>query len=224
VSQGDVKSSFAVLVDFDGTAAEHDVQQVILDAFADRDEWRRINREWAAGRMSTAERARQQWALVRAGEREILTLLNTEQLDPDFASFADFCRRRGYPLCVVSDGFDFYIRPILTREGLEALPLSSNSLSFVDGKAHMTFLHQRSPYQYYGNDKTFVIDQLRSPGTRIAYVGDGFSDRAAAHHADLVFAKSRLATYCLEQAIAFVPFETFRDVQSYFEALEPDPA
>jgi 2-hydroxy-3-keto-5-methylthiopentenyl-1-phosphate phosphatase len=211
---------FIMVVDFDGTAAEDDVQQAIMDRFADHNTWRAIDCAWAAGEMTTATRAMRQWELIQASEAEILAFLETRRLDPGFRDFIAFCKRVGYPVHVVSDGFDFYIRPLLARAGLGYLPLSANSLCFDAGVARMSFLHQRGRDQYYGNDKTFVIDQLRSPGARIVYAGDGYSDRAAAHAADLLFAKSKLALYCVEHGLPFEPFDTFRDIETYFKRLE----
>lgn len=207
-----------MLVDFDGTAAERDVQQAILDALADPVTWRAINGEWAAGAITTAQRAHRQWELIAASEREVLAVLEQLQLDPYFPAFVRLCEERGYPLTVVSDGFDFYIHPLLRRAGLAHLPVIANTLRYVDGKPRFRFLHQRSPDQYYGNDKTYVIEQLRHPDSTIVFFGDGYSDRAAAHAADLLFAKDRLADYCREARVPFVPFTTFADVCRYFAA------
>ena len=215
---------YVVVVDFDGTAAEDDVQQVILDTFADRDAWRRINREWADGHMTTAQRARRQWALVTASEQEILASLDSLRLDPGFPAFARLCADRGYPLYVVSDGFDFYIWPLLRRAGLDHLPVVANSLRFADGEPQFSFLLQRSPDQYYGNDKTYVIEQVRRQGSTLLFAGDGYSDRAAAHVADLVFAKAGLARYCTEQGIAFEQFGTFADITAYIDGRSAGPA
>jgi 2-hydroxy-3-keto-5-methylthiopentenyl-1-phosphate phosphatase len=49
------------------------------------------------------------------------------------------------------------------------------------------------------------------------FVGDGFSDRAAAHAADLLFAKDKLADYCVESNLPFEPFSTFDDIRAYLE-------
>jgi 2-hydroxy-3-keto-5-methylthiopentenyl-1-phosphate phosphatase len=208
---------YVVVTDFDGTAAERDVQQVILDALADPEGWRAINRNWVAGSMTTAERARAQWELIRGGEREVLSVLESLRLDPGFASFARFCEIRDYPLYIVSDGFDLYIQPLLQRAGLAHLPVIANSLRYEDDVPRMAFLLQRSPDQYYGNDKTFVIEQVRRPGSTLVFVGDGFSDRAAAHAADLLFAKDKLADYCVESNLPFEPFSTFDDIRAYLE-------
>jgi 2-hydroxy-3-keto-5-methylthiopentenyl-1-phosphate phosphatase len=212
-------SRYIIVLDFDGTVAEDDVQQTIMDHFADKSAWRAINSAWAAGEMTTEMRSRRQWDLIDASEAELLEFIQTRRLDPGIKDFVTFCEAAGYPVHIVSDGFDFYVAPLLAREGLDNIPVSVNSLHFDGNVRHMKFLHQRSPDQYYGNDKTFVIEQLRQPGVAIAYAGDGFSDRAAAHVADLLFAKSKLALYCAEQGLPFVPFDTFYDIQAYFASM-----
>jgi 2-hydroxy-3-keto-5-methylthiopentenyl-1-phosphate phosphatase len=213
--------AYVIVSDFDGTAAEADVQQVILDALADREEWRRINRIWADGHMTTAQRARRQWELISASEAEVLAVIAAQRLDPAFPAFAHLCDERGYPLYIVSDGFDFYIYPLLRQAHLEHLPVVANSLRYVQGTPEMRFLLQRSPDQYYANDKTYVMERLRRPGSTLVYIGDGYSDRAAAHHADLLFAKDRLADYCVRQGIGFEPFTTFQDILAYFTHHRP---
>lgn len=212
----DRSASYVIVTDFDGTAAERDVQQEILDALADREAWRAINQQWADGTMTTAQRARMQWELIKASEDDVRSVLETLRLDPGFVIFARLCEERGYPLYVVSDGFDFYIDPLMERAGLAHLPVVANSLRYVDGVPELSFLLQRSPDQYYGNDKTYVIEQVRAPGSTLVFIGDGDSDRAAAHEADLLFAKDRLAEYCRAAHIAFIPFTTFDDISRYF--------
>ena len=211
-------SSYSMVVDFDGTAAAADVQQVILDALADPLAWRSVNREWADGKLTTKQRAELQWQLVSATEQEVLNVVAQQRLDPGFASFAAFCHKHHYPLTIVSDGFDFYIHPMLRRAGLDYLPVVANSLWYADGVPQMRFCLQRSPDQYYGNDKTVVMEQLRAAAATVVFVGDGYSDRDAAHQADMLFAKDRLAEYCNTQNLSYVPFETFFDVQTHFIA------
>jgi HAD superfamily phosphoserine phosphatase-like hydrolase len=166
--------------------------------------------------MTTAQRARLQWELITAPEDEVLAVIEAQRLDPAFPAFARLCDEHGYPLYIVSDGFDFYIYPLLRKAHLEHLPVVANSLRYVQGAPEMRFLLQRGPDQYYANDKTYVMDQVRQPGNTLVYIGDGYSDRAAAHHADLLFAKDRLAEYCAQEHIAFEPFTTFEDIVRYF--------
>ena len=53
-------------------------------------------------------------------------------------------------------------------------------------------------------------------------MGDGPSDRYAAHHADVVFAKWSLADWCATQGIAYEPWERLADVAAWFEAALAD--
>ena len=210
--------AYVVVTDFDGTAAELDVQQAILDALADKQAWRAINARWTSGELTTAQRARQQWALIDAPQSEVLAVLGGLRLDPYFARFVALCRRREYPLYVASDGFDFYIEPMLAAAGIGGLPVIANHLRYVDGKPQLSFLHQRSPDQYYGNDKTYVIERVRQPASQLVFIGDGNSDRDAAHHADLLFAKDHLAEYCRAEGLPYRPYSTFEQICAYFEA------
>ena len=205
-----------MLVDFDGTAAAKDVQEYVLDTFTDGVTWREINREWANGAITTAQRAQRQWALLSCSESELLACIATVELDPYFAEFVRLCTDRHYPLYIVSDGFDFYINLILEQAGLGHLVVIANSLKYVDGAPQMTFLHQRSADQYYGNDKVFVLEQVRLPESTTTFVGDGYSDRDVAGHADLVFAKDDLAEYCQQHGVPYQPYSTFREVIEYF--------
>jgi hypothetical protein len=49
----------------------------------------------------------------------------------------------------------------------------------------------------------------------IVFIGDGVSDLPAAREADVLFARRglRLEEYCIEHKIAYIPFDTFADIQ-----------
>jgi hypothetical protein len=60
----------------------------------------------------------------------------------------------------------------------------------------------------------------QAAGRAVVFVGDGPSDRYAAHHADVVFAKWSLERWCRSRGIAYLPWERLSDVASWFgEAL-----
>jgi len=46
--------------------------------------------------------------------------LDAQEIDPTFADFQRFCAGRGFPLAILSDGMDYYIRRILERHALGA--------------------------------------------------------------------------------------------------------
>ena len=50
-------------------------------------------------------------------------------------------------------------------------------------------------------------------------MGDGASDVEAVPLVDTLFASKYLAHYCRENAIPFIPFETFKDVRESMEEM-----
>ena len=75
-----------------------------------------------------------------------------------------------------------------------------------------------------GHDKARSVQEARAQaklecedGTipLIVFIGDGVSDLPAARQADVLFARKglRLEEYCIENKIAYIPFETFADIQ-----------
>ena len=50
----------------------------------------------------------------------------------------------------------------------------------------------------------------------IIFIGDGVSDLPAARQADVLFARKglRLEEYCIDNKLAYIPFNTFADIQN----------
>ena len=190
---------------------------VIFDAFADPT-WRVIDDEWIRGEIPTSERARRQFALVRATEQEFLDLIARHAIDPAYAPLVADLRGRGVPLQIVSDGFDVYVKPMLARAGLDDLPFQSNRLSFRNGAIELDFPHERPGHDPRGGWKAGPVRALQAEGWRVAYAGDGMSDLAAAHAADLLFARAQLAIHCRRERIAYHAFEGMRDVHDWVRA------
>lgn len=58
----------------------------------------------------------------------------------------------------------------------------------------------------------------------IVFIGDGVSDLPAAREADVLFARRglRLEEYCIENNIAYTPFDTFADIQRETERIRQE--
>jgi hypothetical protein len=77
----------------------------------------------------------------------------------------------------------------------------------------------------YGHPACFVcgtckrerIRAHQSAGRAVVFIGDGPSDRYAAHHADVTFAKWSLATWCDEIGIAYQAWERLGDIAAWLE-------
>lgn len=137
----------------------------------------------------------------------------TEPADPYFQPFAAFCREQNIPLYVVSDGFDTYITPILEREGASDIPRFTNKLLFGDGTPQPVFPRASESCRCFSAScKRNALLSVSATDSLIIFVGDGYSDFCAAEHADIVFAKGALASYCTKNRIPHHPFHTFFDV------------
>jgi 2-hydroxy-3-keto-5-methylthiopentenyl-1-phosphate phosphatase len=205
-----------VFLDFDGTITRRDATDAILDAFADP-AWLQIEDGWLSGRIGSRECLAAQMALVSATRQQVDRLLDEILVDPGLALLLDACRAHAVPVHVVSDGFDYCITRILGRPDSNFLThladshIVSSSLRQEDGQWRTTFA---DPACAHGcaTCKPAVMARLTAVGAVTVFVGDGLSDRYAAAHADIVFAKDTLATYCEHASIPYTPFDTLATV------------
>ena len=123
-------------------------------------------------------------------------------------------------MCVVSDGLDRVIHFLLQREGIRVEAVWANSL-VEHPQGRLTLDFSAAPLFgacQSGVCKCGVIDRVGGDAFTVV-VGDGLSDRCWAPHADMLFAKDKLLSYCREQGMEHVPFGDFLDVQARIGAL-----
>ena len=206
----------AVLTDFDGTITRTDVAEDILEAFAPH-EWWSIEEEHRARKIGTRETMVRQFALVRAKEADMLRFVDEHvALDETFPPFVAACRERGISVEIVSEGLDFYLRHLLERWRID-VPARTNRTTFEGDRVRISYPYADPTCNLCGTCKLRRLFDLRVAGYHVAYVGDGHSDLCPAVEADLVFAKKELADLCREEAIDFIPFDTFADVRREME-------
>src|SRR5215471_12844074 len=95
-----------VFCDFDGTITQTDVTDEILSELA-HPSWEEVETEWVRGMIGSRECLSRQMALVEASEEQLNSLVDTIPVDPGFAAFYQFLRKRRVPFYVLSDGFDY---------------------------------------------------------------------------------------------------------------------
>jgi len=208
----------ALLVAFDGTACLQDVSELLLDAFGERG-WERFDDAVDAGEMGLREAGDHQVAMLRGSLEEMLAFaLERAELAPTFASFVEWAEARSLPLVVASDGFAFYIRPILERAGLGHLEVVTNEL--VEADERWTLHHPNGHPECIGcgTCKMLAAQRLREQHGPVAFVGEGQSDRYGALYSDIVFAKDALVAICEEDGVPYRTWETFDDVRDALEA------
>lgn len=208
-----------IICDFDGTITRQDSTDLVLEALA-APEWRTMQDDWLAGRMSGEACTREQIALIGGSDADLDAVLDTVELDPGFLTFVDWTESRGIPLQIVSDGVDYFVGRILQRHGLERLASVANRLA---GRAGARRLEQPWRRDDCANGSGVCkcavgLADLAVDATSI-FVGDGRSDFCISDHADIVFAKGALAGRARDQKRAFLPFDTFDDVRRTLEVL-----
>ena len=180
-----------------------------------RPAWREIDARWVRGEITTSRRAHDQFALIDASQAEFEALVARHRIDPAFPPLVDDLRSQGAEVEIVSDGFDFYVSRMLAAAGLTDLPFTANQLGFRNGEIVLEFPHERTNGPTGAGWKAGHVRRAKARGRRVAYVGDGFSDLQAAPLADLLFAKSHLATHCDAHGIAYHSFSTLADVRTW---------
>ncbi|MBA3778437.1 MAG: HAD-IB family phosphatase [Chloroflexi bacterium] len=206
------------LVDFDGTISLVDVGDALMTRFVE-DTTTLAEKDLAYYEGRVGSRELMLWDISVLPEDAHLLRETAASLphDETFVAFVDACRRRGAAIEVVSDGFGFHVEPNLARLGLTDLPIATNE-SRLDGP-------ERGMSFPYGHPRCFVCGTCKRERVRIhqaasravVFIGDGTSDRFAAAHAEIVFAKEQLAELCQAEGWSYLPWQTFGDVTAWVE-------
>ncbi len=132
------------------------------------------------------------------------------RLDPTFPPFVAWAEANDMPVTVVSDGFGFYIRPMLEAAGLGHLEVVTNELVFDGGRPRLAHPNGHPECRGCGTCKMLVAVRARERLGPVAFVGEGQSDRYGALYSDIVFAKKDLVRICRGDG---VPFSAVGDVR-----------
>ena len=175
--------------------------------------WEEFEDKLAAGAITLREALSAQASHVRVPLEEADALLASRtQFDPTFPSFVRFCETRGYELVVVSSGVQPLIDRAFVRNGLAHVPVLANG---IDASEHgWRFLFRDASDN--GHDKAAAVRAARAAGKHTIYIGDGPSDFDAALAAHERYAKAGrgLERYLAEQAIPFVRFTRFTEIEA----------
>ncbi len=204
-----------VLVDFDGTITKEDVGALLFNSFSAQKN-KKIVSQWLKGKISSKECLQKECELIEITRGEMRDFALRQKIDQHFPDFVDYCKKEKIDLVILSDGLDHYIKLILRKYHLEDIPFYSNTVTFKDKKLIPGFPYYDKGCGNCGNCKKYHLKNLRRPGQKIVYIGDGLSDKCAIGEADLVFAKNDLKSYCEKEKIDHLEFKDFADVISAF--------
>lgn len=201
-----------LFLDFDGTITVEDTGDVMFQTFGS---FEPIHTQLLNGEISVAEYYERSVALLQDCPPDVLqTWALQRDVDPGFRSLLDWSYDHNFNVHVVSDGFDAYIKPILARQGAGSIDLRCNRLTMIEGRWTADFPGAtESCTCFCASCKRNSIINVLGENDLAIYVGDGRSDRCAAEHCDVIFAKRQLAAWCTQERIPHHPFRTLHDVQ-----------
>lgn len=208
-----------IFCDFDGTISTTDASNLIFGRFADP-AWEGVERRWLAGEIDAATCMAAQVALVKASLSSLDAQLDGIDLRDGFVAILAWCRARGIPFTIVSDGVDYFIYRILKRHGIDDVPIIANRF-VAAGHDRWKLEHPWRRSDCVGRSGVCKCAVLAAEDNEriTVFVGDGRSDFCVATRPDILFATGQLERFCVEGAISFLPFDSFADVQSALEAV-----
>jgi 2-hydroxy-3-keto-5-methylthiopentenyl-1-phosphate phosphatase len=205
------------LVDYDGTISLLDVGDELMARFVeDQATVRAKDLEYDAGLVGSRELMRWDMEVLPRDPGLLRATAASLPHDARFTAFVAAVEAHGAAVEIVSDGLGFYVESNLRRLSpeLARLPIATNE-NRVDGPDGMAFPYGHPACFVCGTCKRERV-RLHQAGARVVvFVGDGTSDRYAAHHADVVLAKGPLARWCAEVGRPFRTWTDFDDVRAW---------
>ena len=204
----------AVLTDFDDTAAAQNVAELLLHRFGDPT-WTDVRERFRQGELSLKEYQEITFRQMRADKATMQDYVRQHaNFRENFAELADFCIERAAPMCIVSQGLDFYIRALLDDSGHSNMPVHAVRTIF-DPSGRIVeygydFAYPDAPE--LGNSKALMVRRFQEQGYHVFFAGDGRSDFEAGEIADTVFAHRQMAEMCGDAGIPYTPFTDFGPV------------
>lgn len=203
-----------LVCDFDGTLTRADVGDALCDRFADPS-WLEIDAMWVRGELTLPEAQRRMWGLVRASEAELIAHAREVGAFRDGAdALFDAAGAGRIELVIASGGFDVYIEPLLGERREVVRAIYCNRLRAGDGRVELDFPHDDLRCTRCAVCKGEVVRRALAEGRRVAFCGDGSSDRCVAGVAPEVFAVrgGLLESTCRDRGVPCVAFDDLRDV------------
>ena len=204
----------AVLTDFDDTAAAQNVAELLLHRFGSPT-WTDVRERFRQGELSLKDYQEITFREMQADKATMQAYVREQAcFRQHFGALADFCREHSTPMCIVSQGLDFYIQALLDDYGYPTMPVHAARAEFDDNgriiEYAYDFTYPNAPE--LGNSKALMVRRFQEQGYHVFFAGDGRSDFEAGEVADTVFAHRQMAEMCSEAGIPFTPFTDFGPV------------
>jgi 2-hydroxy-3-keto-5-methylthiopentenyl-1-phosphate phosphatase len=211
-------SDASLFIDFDGTISPVDISNTFFTRFATPDAAIAVE-EWKRGHISSTECLRRELEAYRGDIGALKEFAESQGIDEGFYRVKEVCDRRGIDISIVSDGLDYYIKPFLSKHGVDEM-LYTNRLDVEGPSRGLSFPYFNEDCGRCANCKSSHVRAAKDAGKVVIYVGDGLSDKCAAELADIVFAKRDLAAHCENNGIPYTPFDNLDEVAESIESAD----
>jgi 2,3-diketo-5-methylthio-1-phosphopentane phosphatase len=217
--------SLAVFCDFDGTFSVQDVGSTLALEYggAPRPEvWQR----YRSGEITAWDYNMEVLDGMGVSLPTADAFLTSVELDSGALQLVDWCRERGVPFRVLSDGFDYNLNRLQAIHGVR-FAYAANHLHYDAGTWRIRAWAPNPECGCgTGTCKRAQIDAMRArfPGVTTVHIGNGrVSDTCGALAADISFAKDSLATELESRGAPYYPFESLAEIIPQLEKLLPPP-
>lgn len=208
----------SVLLDFDGTISLDDVGDTLLSRLVeDQPLVRHMDQLYIDGHKGSRELIVWDMEVLPHDPEVLLREVDALPLDETVVELVAAVEEAGGALEVVSDGTGFHVERMLARLDLAHLPVATNASVLGRGGAGVSFPFGHPACLVCGTCKRERIRRHQAAGRAVVFVGDGPSDRYAAHHADVIFAKHSLASWCEVENVPYEPWGSLADVAEWLE-------
>lgn len=211
-----------IFCDFDGTITENDVWVSIGKYFInDKLRWSEVIKQFESLEIGARECFLQECSLIRDFDKNIFDcIIDSQKIDEYFGEFKEFCDSNIIPITILSEGMDYYIHRILSKNRFDIVSYANKFILSEDEKIiTLQYPYSDSDCEKCGCCKRNLIINLCADDELAIYIGDGYSDACVAHYADIVFAKKSLASYCWKNNITYFEYRNFDDIKKKLEKL-----
>lgn len=213
----------SLLVDFDGTISLGDVGDVLLgDLVDDQEGVRAMDQAYLEGRRGSRELIAWDMEVLPHDPDVLLAAVDAIPLDETFEELVRVAAEHGAAVEIVSDGIGFHIQRMLDRLELPDIAIATNSSVLGAGGSGVSFPYGHPRCHVCGTCKRERVRIHQAAGRAVVFVGDGPSDRYAAHHADVVFAKASLAAWCETEGITYQRWHRLGDIAVWLSSALDD--
>lgn len=203
-----------ILCDFDGTISKKDAIYYFFKTHCS-DGWQKVENLWLEKKIDSKECLEREFELVPNLSQDLIdNYLKSVEIDENFKTFFDICKKSKIDIFIISDGIKYFIEKILEFHGINGIKIYSNHAEFVNGKYEFSYPYESSNcINNLGTCKCEVLNRMKKIYDKTIYVGDGVSDYCVAGKSDILFAKSSLIDFCEKNGINYIRYNTFADIK-----------